>query len=529
MTSNTTPEPVEADQTAFPSPKDLEEWFIKSDDVAVIKIVPKEEKYSNAGAAEKNKEQTEVSKEKAATETPAELELILIFCSTMTDSFQLQKVIIPQATSGIPLRPTGGAIGSRPSYMGAWQKLELPKNGSPSNSMAWRDYITRLIFEGNAVLLCMEMQMAWSISSGIVPGRDPSETGTEVSVRGPRDGFVEQLHTNTALIRYRMRCPGLHCEEIVLGTHSATKASLMYESTIANPDLIERIRKRLLSIDAEDVNSTRHLQDLLTGKPWSLFPRSTYTGRPDFAVQCLNNGRAIVLLDGSPTAIVAPINLFLLMKSAEDAQQNYLFVNFSRFLRYLSLLLSCFLPGLYVALCVYHVDQIPYNLLATVINSRQGLPLSIVQEMFLVLLLIEIFREAGARLPGAIGQTLTVVGGLVIGDAAIRAGLISPTMIVIAAMTFVCGSTLVNQSLTGATTLIRFYIFFISAQLGIIGFLLAMISVVVHLTRIDSFGVPYLAPVAPLQFKDLLSSLFIKPFSKRANKPTAMKTREAPK
>lgn len=505
----------------MPRPEELEEWFIKSDDVAVIKIVPGDSPDSPESSHALDSSETSEPKTNAASE------LILIFCSSMTDSVHLQKIIMPQARSGYPLHIAGGSIGSRPSFMGAWQELVLPHAAQKGSELiGWREYFTRIIFEGNAVLLSLEMNKAWSISSGTIPGRNPSESGTEVSVRGPRDGFVEQLQTNTALIRYRLRSPTLCCEEVVVGTHSATKVALMYESSIISPELLEQIHTKLLQIDAKDIQSIRHLQDLLSGKAWSLFPRSTYTGRPDFAVQCLNNGRAIILLDGSPTAIVAPVNLFLLMKSAEDAQQNYMFVNFSRMLRYFSLIISSFLPALYVALCVFHVDQIPYNLLATIINSRQGLPLGIVQEMFMVLLLIEIFREAGARLPGAIGQTLTVVGGLVIGDAAVRAGLISPTMIVVAAMTFVSGSTLVNQSLTGATTIIRFYTFIIAAELGIFGFLLAVISVIVYITRIESFGVPYLAPLAPLQMKDLLPGLFIEPFRKKPNNPQALHPEE---
>ncbi|OXM13956.1 spore germination protein [Paenibacillus herberti] len=499
----------------LPSLEQLKEWFARSDDVSLVEIKSEATMDNPSPHADKN--------ESADGHFSHQ---VLVFCGSMTDSKLLHEVILPQSRSGLSAQPTFKMAESSTSTVGAWQELRLPRPLVNRPQMTWHQYMVRLIFEGNAVLIHDDQNKAWSISSGAVPGRDPSEAATEVSVRGPKDGFVEQMQVNSALIRYRLRSPGLCCEEYSIGSHSATKVALMYDGDIADPQLVNRIRDRLLKIDAEDILSTRHLEDLLANKPWSLLPRSTYTGRPDFAVQCLNSGRVVILLDGSPTAIIAPVNLFLLMKSAEDAQQSYIFVNFSRMLRYISLVISCFLPGLYVALSVFHVDQIPFSLLATILNSRRGLPLNMEQEMFLVLLLIEIFREAGARLPGSIGQTLTVVGGLVIGDAAVRAGLISPTMIVISAMTFVAGSTLVNQSLIGAVTLVRFYTFFVCSQLGIFGFMLAVISVLVYVTRIESFGVPYLAPLAPLQIKDIPSGLFIETFRKTPKKPKALHPQE---
>ncbi|QJC53556.1 spore germination protein [Paenibacillus albicereus] len=524
---------------SLPTLEELRQWFERSDDVAVLRFSPDSKQQQEAGRpsgsdepdarGEEPQKAPDARRDDSQEGSPdAPLpELTLVYSSSMADPMLLQKVVLPQARAGLPARLPAHASGDRPAGMGAWQELKLPQEPDRHPPLlSWRDYVFRLIFEGDAVLFCENERKAWSISAGVVPGRSPSEAATEVSVRGPKDGFVEQLQTNTALIRYRLRTPGLRCEQMCVGTRSGTKAALLYEADIADPQLVDTIRDQLTRIRADDIVSTRHLQDLLVGRSWSLLPRTSYTGRPDFAAQCLAGGRVVILLDGNPTAIIAPANLFLLMKSAEDAQQNYFFVNFTRLLRYICLLVTCFLPGLYVALAVFHVDQIPFSLLATILNSREGLPLSTIQEMFLALLLIEIFREAGARLPGAIGQTLTVVGGLIIGDAAVRAGLISPVMIVMAAMTFVAGSTLVNQSLTGAVTLIRFYVYAACSALGFFGFMISAISVLVYLTRIQSFGMPYLAPIAPIQFRDLLPGLFILPFRKHPRRAEALRTRK---
>ncbi|MGK9253973.1 spore germination protein [Paenibacillus humicus] len=487
---------------AFPTYARLKEWYAGNDDVAVLRF-PHPDGCS--------------APEAEARTDDGPPQLLLLYCSSMAD-VRLQNRVLPQARAGLPQRLQAAAGDGQEEMPDGWRPLQHVEDpGKPGSS--WQTRLNSVLFQAEAVLLDPVSRRAWSALAGSVPGRTPSEAATEVSVRGPKDGFVEQIDVNTSLIRFRLRCPALKCEHLWIGDRSRSKVALLYESSIANPDLVDSIRRKLQELKVDDVASARQLQDLLVGKSWTLVPLTTYTGRPDFAVQCLMNGRVIIMLEGNPTAIVAPANLFLLMKAAEDLQSNYMYVNFTRLLRYLCLFISAFLPGLYVALALFHVDQIPFSLLATILNARRGLPLNVEQEMILALLLIEIFREAGVRLPGAIGQTLTVVGGLIIGDAAVRSGLVSPVMIVIAAMTFVAGSTLVNQSLSGAVTLIRFYCYFCSFMLGIFGFMLAVISVAVYLARLESFGVPFLAPLSPMRPKDLLNGLFIVPFRRKPERP----------
>lgn len=520
----------------LPGREQLRQWLQGSDDVSLLDIEVEAERArpgAEAQASEAPDEVDEAEKPPRGLPEPGPpsgarpLKLTLVYCSAMADPMLLQKVVLPQARAGVPALAPEEAASARPGNMGAWQELKLPRISKEApHTITWRDYICRMIFEANAILFCDEQQRAWSMSAGTVPGHSPSEAATEVSVRGPKDGFVEQLHTNTALIRYRLRTPGLRCEQLCVGTRSGTKAALLYEADIANPQLVDAIRDKLSGIDADDIVSTRHLQDLLVDRSWSLLPRTSYTGRPDFAVQCLAAGRAVILLDGNPTAIIAPANLFLLMKSAEDAQQNYFFVNFTRLLRYVCLLVTCFpagplhrpggLPRRPDSVQPAGDDHELAPRLAAVVN-RGDVPRAAADRD------LPRGRRAAA---GAIGQTLTVVGGLIIGDAAVRAGLISPVMIVMAAMTFVAGSTLVNQSLTGAVTLIRFYVYASSSALGFFGFMISTISVLVYLTRIQSFGVPYLTPISPIQLRDLLPGLFILPFRKRPRRAEALRVQK---
>lgn len=271
------------------------------------------------------------------------------------------------------------------------------------------------------MLICIpSLQTMWSIDISNIPTRTPEESTTEVSIRGARDGFIEPLAVNVALIRTRLRTNQLACNIELIGTRSATKVALMYIKNIANPELIEDVQDRLRKIETERILTANELEELLSPSKITLFPVTHYTGRPDFAAECLLNGRFILIVDGNPSAIIGPVNLFLLLKSPEDASFPFLPVNVGRMLRFLGLMITVFLPGFYIALTSFHMDQIPFPLVATISVGRMGLPMESGMEMFLIMLLMELFREAGVRLPSAIGQTLTVVGGLIIGDSAIQ-------------------------------------------------------------------------------------------------------------
>jgi hypothetical protein len=239
-------------------------------------------------------------------------------------------------------------------------------------------------------------------------------------------------------------------------------------------------------------------------------------------VNALLAGRFVLIIDGNPLTLVGPATFNIIMKSPEDMHFGFLYVSFVRLIRLFSFWMSILLPGLWVALTAFHQDQIPFQLMATVASSRQGLPFSAQMEMFILLLLLEIFREAGVRLPSAIGQTLTVIGALVIGDAAIRAGLVSPSVVVVGSITAVMGVTLVNQTLSSIVSVLRFFMFLISSFIGMYGLILAMILLLFYMSRIKSFGVPYLAPISPLNSKDILKAYVRLPWSKMRNRPAVL-------
>lgn len=439
------------------------------------------------------------------------LEVIMFYCEGLIDNQQMQIGLLPQLEKWAEqLRSFSSAkVGDihKPSML--FSRVKSGHNGS--------NLYARL-FAGSVILSFENLEGLFEFDISSQPGRTPEESTMEVSIRGPRDGFVEQLSTNVALVRKRLRTPDMHVEYLRLGRESLTEIALIYMEGIAKSELVIEARRRLHSIDVPSIIGGSQLEELLSDRHFSLFPLVEYVGRPDYVVQSLLQGKVAILLDDSPSAIVAPGNLLLLIKSPEDAHLPYYYVSLERLLRLIGLVMSMSLPGFWIALSAFNTDQIPFTLLATVTISRIGLPLSATMEMFIMLTMFELFREAGVRLPRAVGQTVSVVGGLIVGDAAIRAGLTSPTMLVVAAVTAVSTFTLVNQSLSGSVSVIRYLILILSSILGIFGFFVGSFAVIIYMCTLESFGRPYLEPLAPLRFKQLVPALMQKPWKIKSNR-----------
>ncbi|WP_284035711.1 spore germination protein [Neobacillus sp. 114] len=348
-----------------------------------------------------------------------------------------------------------------------------------------------------------------------VPQRKPQESTTEVSIKGPKDSFTEEMNVNISLIRKRMKSEQLYCESFTVGSLSKTEVSLLYLHDKANKDIIEEVRKRLADFQSESVVSSGQLEQWLSDRSFSLFPLLDYVTRPDFVIESMLRGRFILIVNGSPTVLIGPINFFELIKSPEDVHFPYYLVVFGRSIRIIGFLVAIFLPGFWVSLSSINMDQLPFALLATVVVSREGLPLPIGLEAIFILGLFELLREAGIRMPTVLGQTVSIVGGIIIGDAAIRAGLASPTMIVIIALTAVASYTLVNQSLVGIVSILRLYNLLLSIFLGIYGLIVGFLSILIYLSKLESFKIAYLEPIASLSFKEYLAALFVNPFDRK--------------
>lgn len=412
--------------------------------------------------------------------------LIAMYCEGMTDIGQLNRYLEPLVSylnnESVP------------------QTTPLP----PIMKIQHTKQMIELTFSGYLIFYRNKDTCFHGVNLANIPQRKPEESKTELSIKGPRDAFTEQLHTNIALLRKRIKSEALCNETYIIGTLSQTRVSLLYLNNKADPGVIHEVRTRLQHIKTESLISSGRLEQWISDRTFSLFPLVDYISRPDFALNSLLLGRFVLLVDGSPISLIGPINLFALLKSPEDTHFPYYIILFQRIIRFLGLFIAMFVPALYLAITSVNLDQLPFTLLATIFQARKGLPFSLTLEALLILLLFELLREAVVRMPAPVGQTISIVGGLVIGDAAIRAGLSSPTMIVIIATSVVASYTLVNQSLTGTVTIIRLYCLLVSIYLGVYGFILSFLSVIVYLSKLESFKMAYLEPVVSLRFKPLL-------------------------
>src|SRR5690625_3524231 len=386
------------------------------------------------------------------------------------------------------------------------------------------DHLIAEVFIGKLIILFHKGNMLYSIDIAKRPQRQPEEPSTEISIKGPRDGFVEDIFTNVALIRKRLRTNSLAMKNYEIGRRSKTLISLLYIDDIANPKIIQEIDRRLNNIDIDGIYSGTQLKEILSERAYNFYPIFHYSGRPDFAVTSLLSGRFILVVDGVQYVLIAPINITFMLKTAEDAENTYLFNSFERLVRLTALFMAILLPGFWVALSSYHQNQIPITFLGTLVESRRGVPLQAPLEALLMILLFEFFREAGLRLPVAIGSTLSVVGGLIIGDAAIRAGLASPIMIVIVAASSVATFTLVSLSLHGIVSILRILVIIASSFFGLFGFFVALFLIILSVANVESFGVSYFAIPESHKVRDALKSILRLPEIMYEKRPEILKT-----
>lgn len=361
------------------------------------------------------------------------------------------------------------------------------------------------LFSGDLVIFNSYLNEIFFVPVANPPKRNPEESNLENSIRGPRDGFVENISDNMALIRQRLKTSSLKSIEFDVGVRSRTKVLLVYIEDIINPTILSEVKSRLSSMKKDIVVSSYEIEEALYDQPFSIFPLLDNIGRPDFVVQSLNQGRFAIIVDGNPTCLIGPTNLNQLVYSPEDIHSSFYYVNVVRYLRILAILTTIFLPGFYIAMVTYHMDQLPYPFLATIAMSRNGLPFSTSLEACLMLVFFELFKEAGIRLPKAVGQTVAVLGGLFIGDAAIRAGLTSPSMLVIIALTVISGYTLINQNIAGNIVILRFIILILSSTLGLIGFFTGFFLMVTMLVSLESIGQPYITLFSVPSISDFFS------------------------
>ena len=361
-----------------------------------------------------------------------------------------------------------------------------------------------LLVNGFCVILFPKSGKALGCEVKTGEKRSPSPPETENTVKGAKDAFTETLRTNTSLVRRHLRTPGLRLTETVIGKRTLTKVTVCWIGGLTDPELPRRMQERLSSIDIDGALSPAAIEEYVTGSRRTAFPLLEYTERTDHFCQGLLDGQVGLLTDGLPLGYLAPVGLGRLMRSPEDRATDFFSASMLRLLRYAALGVSLLLPALYAAMAMFHQQMLPTKLLLSIIESKQNVPFSTLLEVLGLLCAFELLQQAGLHLPQAVGTAVSIIGGLVVGTAAVDAKLVSPAALIVTASSGICGFTLPNRELSDAVRLWRFVLTVLAGLWGLFGVTVGLLLLLTELAGLESLGRSYLSPFGRAEVKGAL-------------------------
>nr|WP_245917536.1 MULTISPECIES: spore germination protein [Bacillus] len=376
------------------------------------------------------------------------------------------------------------------------------------------------VLSGNAALFVEGHSDALLISVREGTRRGVEEPATEASIRGPREGFTENLRTNTALVRFRLKSTKLKMEAMVLGKQTQTNIVLSYIDGIIPPNVLDDVKKRLNRIEIDSILESGYIEELIEDNPYSPFPQLQYTERPDSVAGQLLEGSFAIFVDNTPFVLVGPITFWQMLHASEDYYERFYASNFIRWLRYFFLMVALFTPALYIAVITYHHDMLPTTLILSIAAAREAIPFPAVVEALIMEVAFEALREASVRLPKTIGQAVSILGALVIGQAAVEAGIVSAPMVIIVSLTGIASFTIPRFNFAIAIRLMRFPLMILAAAFGLYGIVIGSTILITHLCQLNSFGVPYFSGIAPLRKNEVKDILVRAPWWRMFSRPS---------
>ncbi|SDH83453.1 spore germination protein [Alteribacillus bidgolensis] len=442
---------------------------------------------------------------------PSLHKVALIYINGLSDTSINSNSIIERLMGNV--NDTASVDPQSPSKLFTYVKENILTVEKVEDITDWNKMLLSLI-SGQSILFIDGWDHAISCSAEGGELRSITEPTSEPSVRGPKESFVESLITNTAMVRRRIKSPNLWVETMKLGKITQTDVAIMYVKGIVNDKLLTEVKERLSKIEADEIASSNTIEEWINDDTWTPWPTIFLTERPDVVAGNLMEGRIVIFVNGTPIPLILPATWIQFFQTAEDYYLRWQMTSFLRLLRIISFLITLLGPSLFIAFIAYHAELIPTPLLVSLTAQRQQIPFPVFIEALLMEVTFEVLREAGVRMPRPIGQAVSIVGALVLGEAAVAAGIVSSSMVIVVAGTAIASLTIPHHTMVYAVRLLRFPMMMLAASFGLYGVGLGVIVLVAHTCSVRSFGIPYLAPFAPIIFADLKDTLtrFPKPF-----------------
>ncbi len=384
------------------------------------------------------------------------------------------------------------------------------------------DDLSNKILAGDTPILIDGFDKAIILSTKGYMNRGVPECSTEVVVKGSKEAFSEVFRINTTLVRRRIKDSNLKVKQSTIGKRSQTFVGVMYMENLVRPEVLTEVFKRLNKINVDAVLDSSYIEQYIEDSKLSIFPTVQLTERPDKASSALLEGRVCIIVDNSPFALLVPSTMNVFFQSSEDYYQRFEIMSFIRTLRFVATFLTLTLEGFYLCVSLYHPSMISLDLILKMSEARKSVPFPAVLEILFMDIAFELLREGGIRLPSPVGGTIGIVGGLIIGQAAVEASLVSPIVVIVVALTSVCSFLIPNDSLVSSFRLSKFLVILASAFLGFYGFCLSLILLTIHLCSLESFGIPYLYPFISGEinnYSDFKDTIFRLPLHKMNKRP----------
>lgn len=437
-------------------------------------------------------------------ESLSSLSLTFIYIDGLVNADSVNQTVLQPLMENVTLK--GDSITAEAAFSMIKDQM-LPVGGVKEGKTL--EVLLAMLFEGYTLILFEGLQVALAADTSGWEKRSINEPTSQGVIRGPKEGFTESLRTGTSMLRRRLKTTDLRIEEYKIGQRTQTGIAIIYLKGIASEQVLTEIRRRLDAINTDAILESNYIEEFIQDGGLTPFPTIQNTERPDAVAGGILEGQIGIIIDGTPFALLAPSTFFNFFQSSEDYYQRYDISSFLRLIRYGAFFVSMLLPALYIAVTTFHQEMLPTTLLISLAAQREGVPLPALAEALLMELTFDVLREAGVRMPRTIGPAISIVGALVLGQAAVQAGLVSAAMVIVVSFTAISNFVIPSLAIANSIRLIRFVMMFIAASLGLFGIMSFMMVLLIHMAGLRSFGVPYLSPVAPM-IPRYLKDIFIR-------------------